>query len=142
MEKLIGVKWGDLSEETKEFLLEKSFYEGVGACIIDLTENLSVAGTVVRDEEVEIIVDDEAILYDPSQGIVCEARKLELDISKVMTVNEAAAKWGIAESNIRYSINARKFIPGVDYRKAGRITLITREAMIKLYGPIKEDQEN
>ena len=59
-----------------------------------------------------------------------------------MTVNEAAAKWGIAESNIRYSINARKLVPGLDYRKAGRITLITKDAMVKLYGQIKEDQEN
>ena len=136
MEKLIGVRWGALSEETKEFLLEKAFYEGDGDCIIDLTENLSVVGTVVRDEEVEIIVDDEAILYDPVQGVIFESKKIEFDINKVMTVNEAAAKWGIAESNIRYSINARKFVPGIDYRKAGRITLITSEAMEKVYGKI------
>lgn len=142
MEKLIGVKWGDLSEETREFLLEKAFYEGTGACVIDLTENLSVAATVVRDEEVEIIIDDEAILYDPVIGVVFESKKIEFDINKIMTVNEAATRWGIAESNIRYSINARKLVPGLDYRKAGRITLITKDAMVKLYGQIKEDQEN
>ena len=58
-------------------------------------------------------------------------------LDKVMTVNEAAEKWGITEGAIRAAIKAEKLIVGVDFRKSGRITLITKDAMTKLYGEPK-----
>lgn len=61
----------------------------------------------------------------------------------VMIINEAAPLWNVTESNIRYHINAGKLVNGIEYRKAGRITLITERAMVKLFGdkPVKGDGE-
>lgn len=62
-----------------------------------------------------------------------------MNINEIMTVNEAAEKWGISEGTIRYAIKLERLREGVDYRKAGRITLITKKAMNKIYGEPKED---
>ena len=144
MNKLVGVRWGDLKKETREFLLENSnVWDDTkeGECIFDLTDTLSVSGYIKcinKDEgDYEYIVDDEAIIYNPSVGILLESKELKFEIDEVMTVNEAAEIWGKAESTIRLAINSKKFIPGVDYRKAGRITLITRDAMKRIYGEEK-----
>lgn len=59
-------------------------------------------------------------------------------INEVMTVNEAAHIWGKTEGTIRAAIRTNKFIANLDYRKAGRITLITKEAMKRVYGEIEE----
>ncbi|MCR1953182.1 helix-turn-helix domain-containing protein [Clostridium sp. DSM 100503] len=145
MNKLVGVRWGDLREETKNFLLGNlNVWEDIkdGECIFDLTDSLSVAGYIKRTEDdIEYIVDDEAIIYNPSEGLLLEAKELKLEIDEVMTVNEAAEIWGKAESTIRSAINSKKFVPGVDYRKAGRITLITKEAMERIYGEKKCHKE-
>ena len=58
-------------------------------------------------------------------------------LNKVMTANEASKMWGITEGAIRKAIEYKRLIIGVDYRKAGRITLITHEAMERLYGEPK-----
>ncbi|RXI70484.1 hypothetical protein [Clostridium tetani] len=72
---LIGMKWGALSTETRKVLLEgASCIDGEtckevesGDCIVDLKDDLSVAGKII---EYEIIIDDEAIIYDPAEGII------------------------------------------------------------------------
>lgn len=141
MNKLIGARWGDLLDITKEDLLERAnCINGIngnlvndGECIIDLTNDLSVAGTIVDEE---IIIDDDAIIYNPEDGIILEPKKINFEINDIMTVNEAAKIFNVAESTIRYSIEVKKFIVGVDYRKAGRITLITKEAMERVYGKL------
>lgn len=145
MNNLIGVRWGELKEETKEFLLGNSnVWEDIkeGECIFDLTDSLSVAGYIkcINKEEgdYEYIVDDKSIIYNPSEGILLESKEdIIFKINEVMTVNEAADKWGRTEGAIRAAIKAKKFIPGVDYRKAGRITLITKEAIERVYGKLK-----
>ena len=144
MNKLVGVRWGDLREETKEFLLENStIWDDVkdGECIFDLTDDLSVAGYIkcINKEEgdFEYIVEDEAIIYNPTECIITETKEVKFEIDEVMTVNEAAEIWGKSEGAIRLAIKSKKFIPGVDYRKAGRITLITKEAMERVYGKLK-----
>lgn len=135
MNKIVGVRWGDLSEVTKEDLLSRAFCEGVGECIVDLTSDLSVAGTIIDNgEEKELVINDDAIIYNPSEGILLESKEVKFEIDEVMTVSEAATIWGKTEGAIRAAIKAKKFIVGVDYRKAGGITLITREAMERVYG--------
>ena len=70
MSKLVGVKWGMLEKTTQEWLLKDcDCVNGVtgdtaynGDCIVDLTENLSVAGKIVDGD---IIIDDNAKIYDP-----------------------------------------------------------------------------
>lgn len=135
MNKLIGVRWGDLEEITKEDLLSKAFYEGTGECIVDLTSDLSIAGEVVDNgEEIVIVINEDSIIYNPADGIVLTPIQADFEINEVMTVTEASEIWGKSEGTIRASIKAGKFILGVDYRKAGRITLITKEAMQRIYG--------
>ena len=137
---LVGVKWGALSEETKADLLERANCingidgEGVndGECIIDLTEELSISANIVDGE---VVIDADAIIYNPEQGVILEGKEtIDTLLFDIMTVTEAAEEWGITEGAIRKAISTKKFIVGVDYRKAGRITLITREAMERVYG--------
>jgi hypothetical protein len=69
--KYLGKKWNELSEvEQKELLSRANAIDGAtgnnidnGECIIDLTENLSIAGRV---EYGEITIEDEAIIYNPT----------------------------------------------------------------------------
>ena len=138
--KLVGIKWGMLEECTKEWLLKDcNCVNGAtgdtaynGDCIVDLTENLSVPGKIVDGN---IVIDDDAKIYDPEGEYGSDGTTFE--INSVMTVSEAAEIWGITEGAIRRAIKSRKFVPGIDYRKAGRITLICREAMLRVYGPLK-----
>ena len=138
--KLVGIKWGRLEKETQEWLLKNcncingatgnTAYDG--ECIIDLTEYLSVVGKIVDGD---IIIDDDAKIYNPAGEYESDGTTFE--INNIMTVNEAAEMWGITEGAIRASIKSRRFIPYIDYRKAGRITLITSEAMERIYGEIE-----
>lgn len=144
MDKLVGVRWGDLKEETKEYLIKNSLVWGDiedGECTLDITADLSVSGYVKcinKDEgDYEYTVDDDAIIYNPEEGILTEKKEINFEIDKVLTVTEAAEIWGIAEGTIRAAIRCNKFILGFDYRKAGRITLITKSAMERVYGELK-----
>ena len=66
MKKIIGKKWGQLTEVQQYELLSKAnVWDNIkeGDCILDFDENLSVGASIVNDE---IVVDDDAILYDPT----------------------------------------------------------------------------
>lgn len=146
---IVGMKWKDLKEETKQFLLKDAITSDGdcnvvlnGECIVDLTNNLSVEGKVIDGE---IIIDNNAIIYNPENGISLlsysdRMKFIEKNetIDNVMTVNEAAEKWNIAEGTIRAAIKRKDFVLGVDFRKAGRITLVTTEAMERVYGELEE----
>ena len=142
MSKLVRVKWGKLEKATQEYLLKNcNCVNGAtgdtaynGDCIVDLTENLSVAGKIVDGD---IVIDDDAKIYDPIGEYGSDGTTFE--INNVMIVSEAAEKWGITEGAIRKAIKSRKFIPSIDYRKAGRITLICREAMERVYDEPKRE---
>ena len=137
MNKLVGVRWGDLLENTKEDLLSRAFYKGIGECIVDLTSDLAVTGEVIDNgEEKELIINDDSIIYNPNQGVILEARKATFEVNNIMTVSEAAEIWGKTEGAIRAAIKSKKLIAGVDYRKAKGITLITKNAMENIYGKI------
>lgn len=139
MSKLVGIKWGRLEKETQDWLLEDcNCVDGRtgnniddGECIVDLTEDLSVPGKIVDGE---LVIDDNAKIYNPTGEYESDGTTFEID--NIMTVNEAAKMWGITEGAIRAAIKSRKFIPCIDFRKAGRITLITYEAMERVYGEL------
>ena len=143
MSKLVGIKWGKLEKATQEYLLKdcdcinavtvNDAYNG--DCIIDLTENLSVAGKIVDGD---IVIDDDAEIYNPIGEYESDGTTFE--INNIMTVSEAAEIWGITEGAIRKAIKSGKFIPEIDYRKSGRITLICREAMERIYGDSKRSE--
>lgn len=140
MSKLVGVKWGRLEKETQDWLLKDcNCVDGStgndktddGECIVDLTKNLSVPGKIVDGD---IVIDDDAKIYNPEGEYESDGTTFE--INNILTVSEAAEMWGITEGAIRLAIKTRKFIVGIDYRKAGRITLITHEAMERIYGEL------
>lgn len=60
------------------------------------------------------------------------------ELFNVMTTTEAALKWGFNESTVRKAIQYNKFIENIEYRKAGRVTLITVDAMKRVYGDIEK----
>ena len=143
MSKLVGIKWGKLEKATQEYLLKdcdcinavtvNDAYNG--DCIIDLTENLSVAGKIVDGD---IVIDDDAEIYNPIGEYESDGTTFE--INNIMIVSEAAETWGITDGAIRKAIKSGKFIPEIDYRKSGRITLICREAMERIYGDSKRSE--
>ena len=59
------------------------------------------------------------------------------NLYSVFTTTEAALIWKKEESTIRKAISNCKFQKWVEYRKAGRITLITKSAMERVYGKVK-----
>lgn len=133
---LHGVKWGDLSKETKTSLLERvNVWDDVkeGDCLVDLTEELTVEGKIIDGE---IVIKDNAIIYNPQIGKPDISHSLKVDIDNVLTAQEAATKWGITEAAIRKAMSSKRLIIGIDYRKAGRITLISKKAMERLYGKL------
>ena len=144
MNKLVGVRWGDLKEEIRERLFENAtIWDDVqdGECIYDLTSNLSVRGYVkcINKEEgdYEYIIEDDAIIYDPSEGLIESPRKVVLEINEVMTFAEATQRWGLADSTLRKLATTNKLLEGLDFRKSGKVWLITKEAMERIYGEEK-----
>jgi hypothetical protein len=55
-------------------------------------------------------------------------------LDEVMTMQEAAQYIGITEGSIRAAIKLGKLKENIEYRKAGRITLITVAAVERLWG--------
>lgn len=64
---LVGWKWGGLSKDQQEELLKNSHYSGEGETILDFENGLSIdANVIVNDEESVIVIDDNSVVYDPT----------------------------------------------------------------------------
>lgn len=55
-----------------------------------------------------------------------------------MTFSEATEKWGLADSTLRKMTTTDKLKEGIDYRKSGKVWLITNDAMERVYGSINK----
>lgn len=55
-------------------------------------------------------------------------------LDEVMTTSEACTRWGLSESTLRNAIRYNRLKEDVEYRKSGKVWLITKEAMLRLYG--------
>lgn len=55
-------------------------------------------------------------------------------ISEIYTFSEAAEIWGIDPSTLRHRVTSADLISGSDYKKSGKVWLITKSAMERLYG--------
>ena len=70
MRKLQGLKWGELTEQEKQNLYVVGYVDRdtvdnkTGECIVDFGEDLAILGRVIYSEEQDIIIDEDAILYD------------------------------------------------------------------------------
>lgn len=61
------------------------------------------------------------------------------NINEIMTFAEATEKWGLADSTLRKLVKTDKIKEGIDYRKSGKVWLITKEAMERIYGKLKSE---
>lgn len=55
-------------------------------------------------------------------------------LSEVLTFSEVGELWGIDPSALRHRVTSEKLVEGVDFRKSGKVWLIARNAMERLYG--------
>lgn len=114
---------------------------------IDGHHTLFIAGRYVEgkgwfkfDKESAFTIEDQVDEFLANVKIkIDEYLKLSLVytvLEEVMTLSEAAKKWGKVEGTIRAAIKAGKFTEEIDYRKAGGTVLVTREAMERVYGKL------
>jgi hypothetical protein len=61
-------------------------------------------------------------------------RKNKNPFEGIYTFAEAAQLWGLADSTLRQANHTGRFLEG-EIKQAGKVWLITREAMERLYGP-------
>lgn len=60
----------------------------------------------------------------------------------LMSLNEAAERWGRADATLRQAILRGKFVEGVDAKHIGKQWIITEKAMRREYGePINKAYE-
>lgn len=72
MKNFKGMKQGELTKAEQTSLLKTAnCLNGVtgnniddGECIVDLTEDLSIVGVIIKDE---IIIDNESVIYNPGE---------------------------------------------------------------------------
>lgn len=62
-------------------------------------------------------------------------------LDEVLTISEAAKEWDKDTSTLRWAKKRGRFKPD-EYRETDCCTLILRSAMIRLYGPKEEKNEN
>ncbi len=81
------------------------------------------------------ICSKEGLYSEPLEGSGMVAINVKIPnetIFQVVTASEGAALWGIDEGTVRKALP--KFYFGSEYRKAGRITLVTIEGMKRIFG--------
>lgn len=139
---LKGVKWGDLPLETQDFFLRNNMlFDNIkeGEVILNLTDNLCIKGCIeyLNTEKIDfnLLIDDNSIIYNPKEGILVELyykEKKSFILKDVLTANEASKILKIPETTIIYAIKSMKLIPGLEFRKEGELTLITKDTLNKL----------
>lgn len=67
----------------------------------------------------------------------------KLNQKEFISFAEASKLWGLGESTLRSVVGTNRLVAEVDYRKSGKVWLITKKAMKKLYGePKNKANEN
>lgn len=126
----------------EKHLKEEGFYKITEEVILkEKTEDIIIIypyDDELEKKEMLNLIKDDVIEIDKLNIIFKSELKvpyLELNniLSEVLTSNEAAELYGITEGALRSAMKTGKLQLGNDYRKAGRITLITKEAMEREY---------
>lgn len=124
-------------EELVEFLLNKGFkYEIPEVDKEDLEEGRRAYAVEIREDKIMYCavekrsgggVYNQDVFYD-------NAHAYRFNLNDIMTFPEASKIWGLGESTLRSVVKQDRLKEGIDYRKSGSSWLITKAAMIKLYG--------
>lgn len=153
-----GVKYMGVADNYV-FMVEKNLKEQGKSTIGDVTliadiETVLVTQTFSADEykndniENEFVSEGDVVTYDEdAETYTVEYKSTLMTVSyssnnalyEIYTATEASELWGLNESTVRKAISntKSKFTPGIDYRKAGSVTLITKEAMERVYGKLE-----
>lgn len=79
MKKYVGKKWVELNKEQQKEVLKNIVdcvsADGnstkIGKCIVDFTDNVSICGELVEaGDYADLIIDDNSIFYDPTEGTI------------------------------------------------------------------------
>ena len=130
MKNYISKKWKQLTKQQQEELLKSAnIWDNIkdGSCIVDFCDNLSVKATIVDDE---IIIDDNAILYDPHEGTIIENEKFK----NLISLKDASIKFNKEESTLRKNIKNGFFKEWEDCIKFGKQWVFDIKALEKKYG--------
>lgn len=130
--KLVGKKWGQLSEDQQYELLRGAnpFECKEGDCIIDLNEYLSVAGRVINTEhDYYIEVEDDAIIYNPEEGSIILNEKFK----GLITLKDASVMFNKEESTLRRNISNGVFIEHRDCIKFGTTWVFDIDSLKSFY---------
>lgn len=100
--------------------------------------NLTGEVTNIKDESADVM------LFDGLDSSNIKIHHIEImpvttlpstnPISEIYTFSEAAEIWGIDPSTLRHRVTSADLICGSDYKKSGKVWLITKSAMERLYG--------
>jgi len=67
---------------------------------------------------------------------------MKYEFSDIMSTSEAAERWGLKSETIKRACQGQKGYPprfkSDEFRKTGKIWLVTRQGMERLYGPEKK----
>lgn len=69
-----------------------------------------------------------------SVQLYCNGKVKTSILKEVMTFAEASEMWGLGESTLRSTVKTDKLIENIDYKKSGKVWLITKDAMVRIYG--------
>lgn len=119
--------------------IEKDYYKN------GIKLNLETLKSIINKYNLKIANEDDHYMrthYEKSRtnfnGRHSEGIKVyDNNINEIMTFAEATEKWGLADSTLRKLVKTDKIKENVDYRKSGKVWLITKSAMEKIYGEIK-----
>ena len=131
----------------KDNLMNKGIYELCNLTLKYNTEKVLVHDKCEKDDfkeysenvdDIKIINEDDGVYNITFVGYIDKVVVSgDSALFEIFTTTEAAQLWGLNESTVRKAIQGNKFKLGIDFRKAGRVTLITKEAMIRVYGEPK-----
>lgn len=131
----------------KDNLINKGIYELCNLTLKYNTEKVLVHDKCEKDDfkeysenvdDIKIINEDDGVYNITFVGYIDKVVVSgDSSLFEIFTTTEAAQLWGLNESTVRKAIQGNKFKLGIDFRKAGRVTLITKEAMIRVYGEPK-----
>ena len=114
--KYLTFNFNKTEEQQEQLLLNANTDCKEGDCIIDLTEELSVQGRVIKTEDESYIeIDDNSIIYNPIDGVIYENNKFKGLISS----QEVAKRLGLSESTLREAIRRGTIKEHVQCTKIG-----------------------
>lgn len=142
MNKYIGKKWCQLTEEQQEELLSSivDTIDGCdgsrvknGECIVDFENGLSVVGIITETEDDYCIeIDDNSIIYNSQEGAIIENEKFK----DLISLKDAAKMFCKEESTLRRNISNGFFKEWQDCIKFGTTWVFDIKALEKKYGKI------